>query len=362
MNIAERIANFRQTDLFNGFSDEELQQFATMVSEISLPPGQILFREGDSGQEMFILVEGQLRIFKGKRIITAIRPGDYVGEMAILEDKPRSASVEAVSPCRLLKITSAQFQEYLAHQPRSLVSMMTTLSRRVRHDTEMIAADFAKANILIHDMKNSLSIFLYLDLLQRSYANDKTALFISHMQEARANLLAMMDEALAGAKDLYPTDTPWQAASLTTLINDITATECTLHPDLCDKKVTVNITGEIRVFSFNKLEMRRVLTNLLINAGQASKAGDAIIITCSQDDKTTEVAIHDQGPGIPPELREQIFSPRFTTKEQGNGLGLASCKLIIEEHHDGELLVEDNPQGGSIFRLRLPMTAKRRES
>ena len=362
MNIAERLASLRQTDLFTGFSDEELQRFAATVTEISLAPGQILFREGDVGHEMFILVEGALTIFKDKRVITTARPGDYVGEMAILEDKPRSASVEASTPTLLLKITSAQFQAYLAHQPRSLVSMMTTLSRRVRRDTEMIAADFEKANILIHDMKNSLSIFLYLDLLKKKCPDGETAECISHMQEARTNLLIMMDEALAGAKKhLCRAEIAENPASMADLLQDIIATECNLHPDLRDKKVTVTIGDVCAPFTFNKLEIRRALTNLLINAGQASKPGDTISISFTRDDQTAEVAIQDQGHGIPPELRERIFSPRFTTKPSGNGLGLASCKQIIEAHHHGKLTVEDNSLGGSIFRLRLPITAIRSE-
>ena len=362
MNIVQRIASLRQTDLFNAFSDEELQQFAAKVTEISLPPGQVLFQEGETGHEMFVLVKGTLRIFKEKRIITVVHPGDYVGEMAILEDKPRSASVESIGSSLLLKITSAQFHEYLAHQPRSLVSMMTTLSRRVRRDTEMIAADFEKANILIHDMKNSLSTFLYLDLLKRKFPNDETAGFIGHMQEARSNLLAMMNEALAGAKHLYHPDSAGQPNSLAELLNDIAVTEGSLHPDLKDKKITVAIKGESNEFVFNKLEIRRALFNLLINAGQASKAEDSIAIELSHDHKYAEVAIHDQGSGIPPELHQRIFSPRFTTKEHGNGLGLASCKQIIEAHHHGELLVEDNPQGGSTFRFRLPLTANRSDA
>lgn len=358
MDIIQRIEKLRQTDLFTAFSDDELRQFAGKVTEITLAPGQVLFQEGDSGQEMFVLVEGALSVFKEKRIITSVLPGDYVGEMAILEDKPRSASVEAVSASLLLKITAAQFQEYLAHQPKSLVSMMTTLSCRVRHDTEMIADDFEKANILIHDMKNALSTFLYLDLLKKKCPDPKTAVFINHMQEARGNLLTMMNEALVGAKHLCHIGAGREPSSMPGLLNDIVATECSLHPDLHDKKITVAVEGECPPFTFDKLELRRALTNLLINAGQASKPGDPITITCTRNDSEAEVTIQDRGPGVPDELRHKIFSPRFTTKPDGNGLGLASCKMILETKHHGKLTLEDNPGGGSIFRLRLPVSAK----
>ena len=355
MNIEERIASLRQTDLFNAFDDQELQQFAEAVAEIRLEPGQILFQEGDCGQEIFVVVEGELRIFKDKRIITAIRPGNYVGEMAILEDKPRSASVESVTPSLLLKITSAQFQEYLAKQPRSLVSMMTTLSRRVRHDTEMIAADFERANILVHDMKNALSAFLYLDLLKKKSPDLQSIGFIEIMNEARENLATMMSEALSGSRHLYRINNSRPATSLAELINAIVTTEGTLHPDLRDKKITIAHNGKDTPFLFDKLEIRRVLTNLIINAGQASNPGDVIAIGCTQNNEFAEVTIRDQGTGIPPELQERIFTPRFTTKKNGNGFGLTSCKQIIEEHHHGTLTNENNPEGGCTFRFRLPI-------
>lgn len=190
---------------------------------------------------MYVVVEGALSIFKEKRIITTVLAGDYVGEMAILEDKPRSASVEAVKPSLLLEISADQFQEYLATQPKSLVSMMTTLSCRVRRDTEMIADDFEKANILIHDMKNALSTFLYLDLLQKKSPDPQTAGFIAHMQEARNNLLTMMNEALAGAKHLCHLGTGRQPSSMPGLLHDIVTIECSLHPDLRDKDITVAV-------------------------------------------------------------------------------------------------------------------------
>lgn len=354
MNIQQRINSLRQTDLFNNFSVEELHQFAAMVNEVNLEPGQILFREGDPGHEMYVVVTGTLRIFKDKRIITPVLPGDYVGEMAILEDEPRSASVEALTDALLLEITSSQFRKYLANQPKSLVSMMKTLSSRIRRDTEIIAADFEKANILIHDMKNSLSTFLYLDLLKSLHHDERTNNFITHMQEARDNLASMMTEALSGAKKLYHSKSSEDTASLAELIKAVVATECTLHPDLHDKKITV-VADSDKKFAFDKLEIRRALTNLLINAGQASKPGDTIEINLSQSDHTAEVSIHDNGPGIPPELCQQIFVTHFTTKENGNGFGLASCMQIIETNHRGKLTFENKPQGGCVFRFTLPM-------
>ncbi len=357
MDLEGRIASLRRTDLFTAFGEAELAHFAAKVAEVEIPAGTILFREGEPGEEMYVLVEGGLRIFKENRVITAVRPGDYVGEMAIIDSKPRSATVEALAASRLLKITADQFREYLGRQPRSLVSMMTTLSQRIRRDTEVIAADFEQANILIHDMKNALAIFLYLDLLAKEHAPESPAAsMIQQMRQARGNLVQMMDEALRSAKSQWRPRPP-ATGSLARLIDEVVAGECRMHPAVRDKTVRVEKDEAVPDFPFVGLEIRRVLTNLIVNAGQASPPGGPITVALRRVDGQAEVEVRDQGTGIPADLLPRIFLPHFTTKEEGNGLGLASCKQIVEEHHGGSLAVASGREG-TTFSFRLPLQGK----
>ena len=165
MDKANRLQYLKKIDLFQSFSDSELHRFVDEISELDLASHELLFREGTPGQEMYILLSGSLKIFKESRTIAIIKPVDYVGEMAILDDKPRSASVVALEPCRLLRITLAQFRNYLAKQPQALVAVMRSLTSRIRRDTEIGAREFEKTNILIHDMRNQLTAFLLLDHL-----------------------------------------------------------------------------------------------------------------------------------------------------------------------------------------------------
>ena len=67
-----------------------------------------------------------------------------------------------------------------------------------------------------------------------------------------------------------------------------------------------------------------------------------------------EIRVIDRGPGIPPEVQEKLFTPFFSTKPEGMGMGLNICRSIIE-FHQGRLWVEDNPQGGTIFVITLPI-------
>jgi signal transduction histidine kinase len=103
-------------------------------------------------------------------------------------------------------------------------------------------------------------------------------------------------------------------------------------------------------------QIQQVLLNLLLNAEQASNRGGNIwVSTATLPDGWLEIAIRDDGPGIPPELQARVFEPFFTTKaeDKGTGLGLSVSYGIIKDH-GGELSVESEVGKGATFRIRLP--------
>ena len=354
MKHQERIALLQEIDLFRSFDVRELANLAETVEELYLPADAVLCTEGDPGQDMFILLEGALHIFKERRAITTLHPIDYIGEMAIIEEKPRSATVISSTPVKLLRITNAQFKQYLASQPRSLVSLMQTLSQRIRKDTEQLAQEYEKANILIHDMRNTMTVFLLLDLMAKDALSPEHDRYFTLLKKGRHDIAAMMDEALANAKRLH---FPKQldVNSLPALLSDLT-TVLSRHPDLLDKRIVHEMTTPIPEFRFNRLDIGRVITNLVINAGQASPVGSTISITLSSHQGQAVVEVSDQGSGIAKAIQAKIFLPQFTSKENGSGLGLTSCKEIIETMHGGTVSVESEEGAGATFRFTLPLT------
>ena len=202
ISIEDRIKYLRGTDLFEIFSENDLRTFAERISEIRLVAGETLFADGEEGDELYILIQGSMTVFKGNRIITHIKPLDYVGEMSIIDAKPRSATVTADDTCLLMMISAEMFQEYFAGQPRPLVAMMQTLSQKIRRDTEDIADEYERMNILIHDMKNTLVTFLFLELVEKGLSDSDKTKYLSHMRSARENLSVMMEEALSNGKRL----------------------------------------------------------------------------------------------------------------------------------------------------------------
>ena len=117
------------------------------------------------------------------------------------------------------------------------------------------------------------------------------------------------------------------------------------------QNVTIKNSPTNIALNCDQQKMEIVLINLILNAAQAigDKSGE-IVISSNEDKLHYEINIENSGPPIPEELLDKIFEPLFTTKFQGTGLGLATCKNVIEQH-GGTILVKNNP---TIFTIKFP--------
>jgi signal transduction histidine kinase len=106
--------------------------------------------------------------------------------------------------------------------------------------------------------------------------------------------------------------------------------------------------------------LNQVWTNLIDNAIGALGDSGHLTITTRRDGDCAEIDIADDGPGIPPEIRDRVFDPFFTTKEvgSGTGLGLDTARRILVDRHHGSLTLESRP-GRTVFRARLPLNGAR---
>jgi CRP-like cAMP-binding protein len=120
--------------------DADLAKLAALVDECDVPDGTVLVRQGDIGRSSYLIVEGWAAVSVSGSAIAALGPGDHIGEMALLDNQPRSATVTAKSPMRLLEIGPAAMSRFLNH-PEVLRTIAVGLVSRVRqadsrpHDT-----------------------------------------------------------------------------------------------------------------------------------------------------------------------------------------------------------------------------------
>jgi CRP/FNR family cyclic AMP-dependent transcriptional regulator len=121
---------------FEGLSRGELLELAKVTEDMEVEEGKVLTREGQSGSEFFVIVDGEVSVTKDGREIRTLGPGDFFGEIALLEDTPRTATVVAKTPLRFFVLTRQSFRSMLAHQPELERKVLAALEERVRPTPE----------------------------------------------------------------------------------------------------------------------------------------------------------------------------------------------------------------------------------
>lgn len=119
--------------MFDGASMASLEALATRARRTSLAPGQTVLREGDSGDDVLLVIEGEATVSVGGMLIGTIGPGDCVGEMSLLDGSPRSATVTSMSPLRALVVPGVEFKALLDAEPAVAHRLTATLTARLRN-------------------------------------------------------------------------------------------------------------------------------------------------------------------------------------------------------------------------------------
>jgi CRP/FNR family transcriptional regulator, cyclic AMP receptor protein len=107
--------------------------FRQETDTLRLGPGDFLFQEGDSGEKMYVLLEGDIEVFLGDFVLETAGPGMLIGEMALIDDSPRAANAVAKSPCRLAPIDQRRFHFLIQQHPHFATHVMKELAARLRN-------------------------------------------------------------------------------------------------------------------------------------------------------------------------------------------------------------------------------------
>ena len=130
-----KIELLKRVPLFAGCSKGELRELALVADEIDLRDGRTLVREGQSGREFFVLIEGSVRVSRKGRKLTDLGPGDWFGEIALLTKTPRTATVTATSPLRVLVITDRSFRHVVESMPSIGIKVLASVGDRLAKDS-----------------------------------------------------------------------------------------------------------------------------------------------------------------------------------------------------------------------------------
>jgi len=127
----EKVELIKKVPLFAGCSKGELEQIAQIADEIDLNEGKEMTQQGSRGREFFVLLEGEADVTKDGQSINKLGAGDFFGEIALVSDSPRTATVTATSPVRALVITDRSFRRLLEEQPEIQTKVLQALAKRL---------------------------------------------------------------------------------------------------------------------------------------------------------------------------------------------------------------------------------------
>ncbi len=126
------IDHMRKVPLFQGMSDAALETVADRAAETTFQDGETVTREGDPGDTFYIVVDGRLNVTQGGELIRELGPGDFLGEISLVDGRPRTATVTAVGPVETLVIRRADFLEMVEWDSAVRLGILMALTERIR--------------------------------------------------------------------------------------------------------------------------------------------------------------------------------------------------------------------------------------
>ncbi len=298
-----------------------------------------------------------------EKVLGGIAADNLISETLITEKKVKSLMIFANQAA--LALENALMYEELKKFSGELEDRVRKASARLEEtqrqlfQSEKLAALGKLSAGIAHEIRNpltSIKILIYslADEMATEASREKD---LAVIEAAIGQVNNIIKQFLDFARPRPPSPEPLDVRA----VLEDTLALLVYEMDAQQVSVEKNYGPDLPPVPMDREQMKQVFLNLLLNAMQAMEGGGAVKIRTGWkanggDGKRhfAEIAIGDTGPGMPPEIRDKIFEPFFSTKEEGIGLGLPIAQRIVEEH-GGEIRVESSPGEGATFTVILPL-------
>jgi len=352
-----------QGGLFAGLTDEELVAVEAIGKVLIFTEEEAIFQEGDPGDCMYIVLSGSVTITKTagsghNQLLCKVGAGECFGEMSVIDAQSRSARAIAQEPTILRVFRREDLHQLLIINPQIVINLLKSFSERMRTTNtqfieqivreEKLALVGQMARSIIHDIMNPLTVIRgQAQLLERDgclTGRCQSILRNADHITTMANDLLDFSRGSVSLKLRHIAPNAW--------LDDVLGL---LKPMIENRKIT--LSGEALTTDLLQIDadrMTRAVYNLAANAIQAMQGDGTLTVRISRDQQGFEIAVIDNGPGIPEEIRDRLFDPFVTSgKRGGTGLGTSIAKKIIEDH-GGQINFETQTGIGTTFHIRLP--------
>ncbi len=382
----------RKVYFFKSLADKEINEIEKICHQKEYRPGEVIFQENDPPDNFYIVVEGAVEVWKNyfsqpKDLLAVHGPGNFFGEMALIDDLPRSATVVTKEPTKLLFIAKKDFDIIISQNVSVAYSIMMSISQIIRNSNESFVANLHKRNLelektnrelketqdellkaerlstvgkfssmIIHDLKNPISIIKsYAEMIPMNLDDqEKTKKCASNIAREAERLAHLAGELLDFSRgDLRLNYSVVSVENLVMLVMNSISVKT-------DKK-GINVKTDIKfkgaiVIDFERIQ--RVLINILDNACKAMSKNGNLYIGIKEENEKICFNIKDDGEGMPESVMARMFEPFYSSSAQGGtGLGMLVVQNIIEAHK-GTLDIRSKPGEGTEVSIYLPKKQK----
>jgi len=374
---------------FKDLSEEELKEIAKVCHEEKYSAGEIIFSEGIMADKFYIVMDGTVEVWKDfyqeERDLLAVHgKGHFFGEMSLIDELPRSATVSAREHTRVLFLYRNDFHSIIMADNKIALSIMISVSSMVRKSNENFVENLRKRNkelesankelretqqellraerlstlgkfssMILHDIRNPISVVKgYAEMTIYHADNQDRVKKAGNKIIQEANRLNM----LAGELLDYSRGEIRLNIELVD-VNDLFDSVIQSIEDRCVRK-NIEIKKEVDLGNpilLDKERMRRVIFNLTDNSRKAMpKGGGKLTLRAKKEKANIIISVHDTGEGMGKEVLNHIFEPFYSSSSGGGtGLGMLIVKNVVEAH-DGTLELESTPENGTSVYLRFP--------
>ncbi|MGF1657718.1 MAG: ATP-binding protein [Verrucomicrobiales bacterium] len=342
--------------------------FVHLCQEKHFAAGERIFEEGSVGDCLYLIGSGEVEISRRsggkKEILSSFGPGSFFGEMALIDDGPRSADADAFTAVDAAVISRAMFEDMMQASPvvvsKTLIKISTLrlrqsnqqfLEERLRQ--ERLSVLGSMANSIVHDLRTPLGVTrMVIELIRPKLESPDDLELAEAGLRASDDVLEMIQELLDFSRG--NTQTTLVPTPFRELYN---AYRQRIDRLLKHSAIVLKAPEPPDwVLSLDQPRFLRVLLNLTKNAVEAMPSGGKIEWCFTETDDVREMRLSDSGPGIAPEKLSRVFEPFFTSgKSQGTGLGLAISRSVVEAH-GGRIWLESVVDQGTTAVIQLPKT------
>lgn len=372
--------------IFPGLTESWLAYISTSLHTRHFPAQAVICREDEPGDAFYIIESGHVEVSKRldadtSRILARQGPGEFFGELSLVQEVPRTATVTAIEDTTLLEISKADFNQYINHNPAMAVAVIRATAARLRDNDRRAIDELRQKNeelalaytdlqrevqrrsefltVVSHELRTPLtSVKGYTHLVKSGMLRDADLDQAMETLTRNVDMIVRLVNNILFLQEIELIVPQMEMINLETIVRQVVGH---LAPKARETglRLRTDIEAGLPRLRGDEDSLTQAIGALLDNAIKFSPNGGEILVNVEREGPRALISVTDPGVGIEPDVVDHIFDRFHILDRRGDhlfggiGLGLPLVRAVVQ-HHDGSIRVQSEPGQGSTFTIELP--------